>query len=109
MKLKALIMLKHCPNCKAWRSSHHIFCWQCSTKLVNADKLIPADSLMLDEVATQVFHAAEYVRALEMCNTPTDYVERQKSFLQLTRARATLAELERNLNDVIGGKHANNS
>jgi hypothetical protein len=85
-----------------------MFCWQCSTKLVEADKLVPADSLMLDEVATQVFHAAEYVKALEMCNTPTDYMERQKSFLQLTRAKAALAELERHLNDIVGGKqHAN--
>jgi predicted amidophosphoribosyltransferase len=101
--MKALVMLKHCPNCKVWRSSHHIFCWQCAAALVDADKIVPGDNLMLDEVATQVFHAAEYVKALEMCNTPTDYVERQKSFLRLTRARATLAELQRHLQDIVSG------
>lgn len=40
-----------------------------------------------EALASAAFDAAERVRALEMMNTPTDYEDRKRTFIELQKAR----------------------
>jgi hypothetical protein len=51
----------------------------------------------IEEAAEDAFAKAEYVLNLQMMNTPTDYEERKKAFVELARARAAAAEAEHRL------------
>ena len=58
----------------------------------------------LSELAADAFEKGERVRMLEMLNTPTDYDERKKSFIELAEARANHVAAIHVLNDKIDGK-----
>lgn len=47
--------------------------------------------LTIAELADDAFLKAERVRALGMMNTPTDFEERRKAFIQLAEAQAAAA------------------
>jgi hypothetical protein len=50
----------------------------------------------IEELAKDAFQKREYVNALGMANTPIDYLERQKAFIELAKAQeaARIAELK---------------
>lgn len=49
------------------------------------------------DLAVMAFEKRERVKMLEMMNTPTDYEERKKAFIELELARHDAAQAERNL------------
>ena len=53
--------------------------------------------LTVEELARDAFEKSERVRMLGMRNTPTDYEERKKAFVDLAVARAAAAEAEQTL------------
>lgn len=50
--------------------------------------------LSIEELAEDAFVKAERVRMLSMMQTPTDYAERKKAFVDLALARAAASEAE---------------
>ena len=50
-----------------------------------------------EELAEDAFAKAERVRLLQLMNTPTDYDDRKKAFVQLAVARHAAAEAEQAL------------
>ena len=51
----------------------------------------------IEELAEDAFVKAEYVRNLGMANTPVEYDERKKAFVEMARARAAANEAEQRL------------
>lgn len=51
----------------------------------------------IEEAAEDAFAKAELVKALSMMNTPTNYEERKKAFVELAKARAAASEAEHRL------------
>lgn len=50
------------------------------------------ETVVIAELAKDAFETAERVRMLLMANTPTDYEERKKAFVDLAIARARASE-----------------
>jgi hypothetical protein len=48
--------------------------------------------MTIAELAEDAFLKAEHVKALAMMNTPTDFEERKKAFIQMEIARAAALE-----------------
>ncbi len=52
------------------------------------------------DLAATAFEKRERVKMLEMMNTPTDYEERKKAFIDLALARVAAEQAERALRDL---------
>lgn len=46
----------------------------------------------LEELALDAFRKQEYLNALSMMNTPTDYKEREKAFVEYAKAQKAASE-----------------
>lgn len=53
--------------------------------------------LGIADLASDAFEKRERVKMLEMMNTPTDYEERKKAFIELELARAEANKADQNL------------
>lgn len=56
-----------------------------------------------EDLALAAFEANERVRVLSVMNTPHDYEERRKAFVELSVAREAAAEAQRKLDERIRG------
>jgi hypothetical protein len=61
--------------------------------------------LTIAELADNAFLKAEHLRALNMVNTPTDFEERRKAFIELAEARAAAADAHNALEAAIHTRH----
>jgi hypothetical protein len=59
----------------------------------------------IEELAEDAFIKAENVKALEMMNTPVDFMKRKEAFVALALARAAAREAETRLTEVINKKN----
>jgi cob(I)alamin adenosyltransferase len=53
--------------------------------------------LTVEELTEDAFLKSEHLKALQIMNTPTDFEDRKKAFIELAVARAAAREAERRL------------
>lgn len=58
------------------------------------------------ELAEMAFHAHEHVKQLEMMNTPTDFEDRKRAFIELALAREEAFKVQCALDDATGRRSA---
>ena len=61
------------------------------------------DPKHIEMLAKAAFAAWERVRALEIANTPTEYADRERAFIQLAKARHEAVETQKLLDARIQG------